>query len=191
MKVGLFFGSFNPLHTGHMAIAQYMTAYTDLEQVWFVVSPQNPFKDKKSLLDQHHRLMLVRIATEDHPDFKACDVELSMPQPSYTADSLARLKEKDPQHDFSLIMGSDNLNTFHKWKNHEQLLQEHPLYVYPRPNAASSGPLAQHPQVQLTQAPLMDISASFIRKSIAKKKDISYFLPPKVWQYIDEMNFYK
>ena len=108
MKVGLFFGSFNPLHTGHMAIAQYMTAYTDLEQVWFVVSPQNPFKDKKSLLDQQHRLMLVRIATEDHPDFKACDVELSMPQPSYTADSLARLKEKHPQHDFSLIMGKDH-----------------------------------------------------------------------------------
>lgn len=191
MKTGLFFGSFNPLHIGHMAIAQYMVEYTDLEQLWFVVSPQNPFKDKKSLLDQHHRLMMVRIATEDHPHFKACDIELSMPQPSYTADSLARLKEKYPQHNFSLIMGSDNLNTFHKWKNHEQLLQKHRLYVYPRPNTSCKGPLTQHPRVQLTQAPLMDISASFIRKSIAKKKDISYFLPPKVWQYIDEMNFYK
>lgn len=191
MKIGLFFGSFNPLHIGHMAIAQYMVEFTDLEQLWFVVSPQNPFKEKSSLLDQHHRLMLVRIATEDHPDFKACDIELSMSQPSYTTDSLARLKEKYPQHDFSLIMGSDNLSTFHKWKNHHVILQNHQLYVYPRPNVAISGPLAHHKQVQLTQAPLMDVSASFIRKSIAKKKDISCFLPHKVWQYIDEMNFYK
>lgn len=190
MKVGLFFGSFNPLHIGHMAIAQYIVEFTDLEQVWFVVSPKNPFKEKCSLLDQHHRLMMVRIATEDHPQFQASNIEFNLPQPSYTVDTLTYLKEQYPVHNFALIMGGDNLNSFHKWKNYEHILEEHELYVYPRSEIKDCA-LVSNPKVHLTQAPLMDISASFIRKSIADKKDISYFLLPKVWQYIDEMNFYK
>ena len=190
MKTGLFFGSFNPLHIGHMTIAQYLVEFTDLEQVWFVVSPQNPFKEKSSLLDQHHRLMMVRIATEDHPQFQASDIEFNLSQPSYTVDSLTYLKEKYPKHNFALIMGGDNLNSFHKWKNYERILEEHELYVYPRPESKDCA-LASHKKVRVTLAPLMDISASFIRKSIADKKDISYFLLPKVWQYMDEMNFYK
>ena len=190
MKVGLFFGSFNPLHIGHMAIAQYIVEFTDLEQVWFVVSPKNPFKEKCSLLDQHHRLMMVRIATEDHPQFQASNIEFNLPQPSYTVDTLTYLKEQYPVHNFALIMGGDNLNSFHKWKNYEHILEEHELYVYPRPESKDCA-LVSHPKVHLTQAPLIDISASFIRKSIADNKDISYFLPPKVCQYMDEMNFYK
>ena len=190
MKIGLFFGSFNPLHIGHMAIAQYMVEFTDLEQLWFLVSPQNPFKEKNSLLDQHHRLMMVRVATEYHPQFKDCDIEFELSQPSYTSDTLAHLREKYPQHVFALIMGSDNLHSFPKWKNHYSILQNHQLYVYPRPNSKDCK-LRHHPKVHLTQAPMMDVSASFIRKAIAKQKDISYLLPPKVWRYIDEMNFYK
>ncbi len=190
MKTGLFFGSFNPLHIGHMTIAQYMVEFTDLEQIWFVVSPQNPFKEKHSLLDQHHRLMMIRIATEDHPQFQASNIEFNLPKPSYTVDTLAYLKEKYPEHDFALIIGGDNLNSFHKWKNYEHILEEYELYVYPRPESKDHS-LAGHKKVYLIQAPLMDISASFIRKSIADKKDISYFLPTKVWKYIDEMNFYK
>ena len=173
-----------------MTIAQYMVEFTDLKQVWFVVSPQNPFKEKRSLLDQQHRLMMVRIATEDHLQFQASNIEFNLPQPSYTVDTLTYLKEKYPTYNFALIMGGDNLNSFHKWKNYEHILEEHELYVYPRTESIDCN-LANHPKVHLTQAPLMDISASFIRKSIADKKDISYFLPPKVWQYVDEMNFYK
>mgnify|MGYP001231824905 FL=1 len=190
MKTGLFFGSFNPLHIGHMTIAQYMVEFTDLEQVWFVVSQQNPFKEKSSLLDQNHRLMMVRIATEDHPQFQASDIEFNLSQPSYTVDTLTFLKELYPTHDFALIMGRDNLSSFHKWKNYERILEEHELYVYPRPKSKDCN-LLSHPKVHLVHAPLMDISASFIRKCIAEKKEISYFLPHKVWQYIDEMNFYK
>lgn len=190
MKIGLFFGSFNPLHIGHMAIAQYMVEFTDLEQVWFVVSPQNPFKEKSSLLDQHHRLMMVRIATEDNPKLNASDIEFNLPQPSYTVDTLAYIQEKYPKHSFSLIMGSDNLQHFRKWKNADAILANHQLYVYPRPKTKDCE-LATHPKVQITQAPLMEISASFIRQSIADKKAISYLLPEKVWQYVDEMNFYR
>ena len=190
MKTGLFFGSFNPLHIGHMTIAQYMVEFTDLEQVWFVMSPQNPFKEKSNLLAQHHRLMMVRIATEDHRQFQASDIEFNLSQPSYTVDTLTYLKEQYPTHNFALIMGRDNLNSFHKWKNYEQILKEHELYVYPRTESEDCA-LVRHKKVHLTKAPLVDISASFIRKSIADKKDISYYLPPKVWQYMDEMNFYK
>tara|TARA_B100000900_G_scaffold357216_1_gene327373 strand:- start:1057 stop:1629 length:573 start_codon:yes stop_codon:yes gene_type:complete len=190
MKIGLFFGSFNPLHIGHMTIAQYMVEFTYLEQVWFIVSPQNPFKEKSTLLDQHQRLMMVRIATEDYSKFQASNIEFKLPKPSYTVDTLTYLKEKYPTHDFALIMGSDNLNSFHKWKNYKYILEEHELYVYPRPKSKDCA-LTSHKKVYLTQAPIMDISASFIRKSIAEKKDISFFLPPKVWQYMDEMSFYK
>ena len=190
MKVGLFFGSFNPIHIGHMAIAQYMLEHTALEKIWFVVSPQNPFKTKESLLDQQHRLTIVRIAVEDDPNMQASNIEFNLPIPSYTVDTLTYLREAHPDIDFALIMGKDNLVHFHKWKNHESILEHHNIYVYPRPYCKACE-MEKHEKVQLTKAPLMDISAEFIRKSIREKKEVSYFLPQKIYEYIDEMNFYK
>lgn len=190
MHIGLFFGSFNPIHVGHLVLANYMSAFTDLEQVWFVVSPHNPLKVKNSLLDQNHRLQLVNLAIESKPEFKSSNIEFGLSQPSYTVNTLAHLKEKYPKHTFSLILGEDNLESFTKWKNHEYILENHKLYVYPRPGS-SPGDLKAHKQVIMTQAPLMDISSTFIRNAIKAKKDVSFFLHPEVWQYIDEMNFYK
>ena len=190
MKTGLFFGSFNPIHVGHMAIAQYMLEHTDIDKIWFVVSPQNPFKTKSTLLDQQHRLVLVRIATEDYPKLTASNIEFYLPIPSYTVDTLAHLRENYPKEDFALIMGQDNLNNFHKWKNYEAILEWHDVYVYPRPKAKGCQ-LENHTKIHLTQAPMMDISAKFIRKCIQENKAVSYFLPPKIMKYIDEMNFYK
>lgn len=190
MKIGLFFGSFNPIHIGHMAIAQYMLEHTNLETIWFVVSPQNPFKQKSTLLDQQHRLTMVRIATEDNPKLKASNIEFTLPVPSYTVDTLAYLKEKHPNYEFSLIMGRDNLMHFHKWKNHEQILEHHDIFVYPRPYCKESR-LDDHSKVFITKAPLMDISSEFIRNCIRERKEVSYFLPSKISIYIDEMNFYK
>lgn len=190
MKIGLFFGSFNPIHIGHMAIAQYMLEHTILETIWFVVSPQNPFKQKTTLLDQQHRLTMVRIATEDNPKLKASNIEFSLPIPSYTVDTLAYLKEMYPKDEFSLIMGRDNLMHFHKWKNYEQILDEHDIFVYPRPYCQKSQ-LDNHLKVHITKAPLMDISSEFIRKCIRENKEVNYFLPAKISIYIDEMNFYK
>ena len=190
MKIGLFFGSFNPIHIGHMAIAQYMLEHTNLETIWFVVSPQNPFKQKCTLLDQQHRLTMVRIATEDNPKLKASNIEFTLPVPSYTVDTLAYLKEKHPNYEFSLIMGRDNLMHFHKWKNHEQILEHHDIFVYPRPYCKESR-LDDHSKVFITKAPLMDISSEFIRNCIRERKEVSYFLPSKISIYIDEMNFYK
>lgn len=190
MKTGLFFGSFNPIHVGHMAISQYMLEHTDIDKIWFVVSPQNPFKTKRTLLDQQHRLVLVRIATEDNPKLTASNIEFSLPIPSYTVDTLAYLRESYPEEDFSLIMGQDNLTHFHKWKNYETILEWHDIYVYPRPKFKSCE-LENHPKIHITQAPMMDISAEFIRKCIQENKAVSYFLPAKIMEYIDEMNFYR
>jgi nicotinate-nucleotide adenylyltransferase len=190
MKVGLFFGSFNPIHIGHMAIAQYMLEHTALEKIWFVVSPQNPFKTKETLLDQQHRLTIVRIAVEDDPRMQASNIEFNLPIPSYTVDTLTYLREAHPNEEFALIMGQDNLVHFHKWKNHESILENHNIYVYPRPGCKPCD-MERHEKVQLTKAPLMDISAEFIRRSIREKKEVSYFLPQKINDYIDEMNFYK
>jgi nicotinate-nucleotide adenylyltransferase len=190
MKIGLFFGSFNPVHIGHMAIANYMAEFTDLQQVWFVISPQNPLKLKSSLLGDHHRLQLVRLAIGDSLKYKTSNIEFKMPQPSYTSDTLARLSEKYPQHRFALIMGSDNLQTFHKWKNYEHILSEYPLYVYPRPGS-DGGTLASHPQVKQVPAPFMDISATFIRESIKQKKNVEFFMPQEAYEYLREMHFYE
>lgn len=193
MKIGLFFGSFNPVHIGHMAIANYMAEFTSLDRVWMVVSPHNPHKEKNSLLDDRHRLRLVREAIGDHKKLKASDIEFKLAQPSYTVNTLAHLKEKHPKDEFSLIMGHDNLLGFHKWKNHEEILAHHDIYVYPRLRKANeiSSPLEKHPKVKMTDAPLMEISASFIREAIRSKKDVRHFLPQSVWEYIGEMNFYK
>lgn len=190
MKIGLFFGSFNPVHIGHMVLANYMLTFTDLERIWFVVSPHNPLKVKKTLLADHHRLELVVRAIGDNSLIRASNIEFHLPQPSYTVNTLAHLNEKYPDNQFALIMGADNLESFTKWKNYEFILEHYKLYVYPRPGA-NPGILAQHPNVKLTQAPLVEISSTFIREAIRNKKDVRYFMPLAVWQYIDEMNFYK
>ena len=190
MHIGLFFGSFNPVHVGHMVLANYMASFTELEQVWFVVSPHNPLKEKSSLLDQNQRLHMVNLAIGDHPKLKSSNIEFSLSQPSYTINTLAHLKEKFPQHRFSLIMGEDNLKSFTKWKNYEEILNNYKLFVYPRPNS-ESGDLKHHKNVIMTEAPLMEISSSMIRKAIKAKKDLSSFVPAAVWQYLDEMHFYK
>ncbi len=190
MKIGLFFGSFNPIHIGHLAIANYMAEYTDLEQIWFVVSPQNPFKNKSGLLADYHRLELVNKAIERYPNFKASNIEFGMPQPSFTIDTLTYLKEKNPSHQFSLIIGSDNLKSFSKWKNHELILKNHDLFVYPRPNFRSED-ISLDGNIYIVAAPLIEISSSFIREAIKEKKNIPYFMPEKAHNYLKEMHFYE
>ena len=190
MKTGLFFGSFNPIHIGHMAIANYMVSFTDLQQVWFVVSPHNPLKEKKTLLSDMHRLRLVREAIADDTRFKASNIEFKLPQPSYTINTLAYLKEKHLAKQFALIIGADNLQTFHKWKNYEEILKQYEVYVYPRPGS-DGGDLKSHPKVKWTNAPFMEISSTFIREAIRTKKDIRHYLPEAAWKYIVEMHFYE
>ena len=173
-----------------MVIANWFVEYTDLEKVWFVVSPQNPFKEKKSLLTDHHRLALVRTAIEDDPRFWVTDIEFKMPQPSYTIDTLTYLEEKYPNKDLVILAGSDQLPTFDKWKNPDRILELYQLYVYKRPGYIGSN-WDDHESVKLFDTPQMDISSTFIRKSIAKGKDMRYMLPAKVWEYIREMHFYE
>jgi nicotinate-nucleotide adenylyltransferase len=189
MKTGLFFGSFNPIHVGHLVIANYMVEFTDIDQVWFVVSPQNPFKKKATLLADYHRLALVREAIYDDMRFRACDIEMKMPQPSYTIDTLAYLRDQYPDRDFVLIMGADGLPTFNQWKNYEEIIRTTTRYIYPRPGYEFNP--AEHPNCVFVNAPLMDISASFIRQCIKEKKDVRYFLHARVYEYIREMHFYE
>jgi len=190
MKIGLFFGSFNPVHIGHMIIANYMATQTPLEQVWLVVSPQNPFKEKKSLARDYDRLHLVRMAIGDNPKLKASNIEFDLPKPSYTIDTLTYLKEQHPDHEFVLIMGGDNLGTFHKWKNYEIILRDYEVYVYQRPSY-KLGDLATHPKVQVFEAPLMQISASYIRKSIKEGNSVQYLVPKTVFEYLQGSNLYR
>jgi nicotinate-nucleotide adenylyltransferase len=190
MKVGLFFGTFNPVHIGHMAIAGYLAEFADLHEVWMVVTPNNPHKATGSLLQDYHRFEMVRIAIGDYKNIKPSKIEFNLPRPSYTNKTLVHLQENYPDVQFSLIMGSDNLNTFKKWKNWEEIINHHQLYVYPRPNY-DGGELKDHKQVKLVEAPLMQISSTFIRNSIQNKKDVRFMLPESVYKYIDEMNFYK
>jgi len=190
MKIGLFFGSFNPIHIGHLAIANYIVEFTDLDKVWFVVSPHNPLKQKNTLLADHHRLEMVRLAVEDDNRFKASDIEFKLSQPSYTIDTLAYLREKYPDTNFAVIMGSDGLSSFEKWKNFRELINNYPRYVYPRPGT-NPELLKNIENGRVVNAPLMDISSTFVRESIANKKDLRYFLPEKVWQYISDMHFYE
>ncbi len=189
-KTGLVFGSFNPVHTGHLILANYMAEFTDLDEVWLVVSPQNPLKSKASLLAEYHRLALARLAVEDHPHLRVSDIEFKMPKPSYTIDTLTWLSEKYPERKFILIGGTDNFKHFHKWKNYEQILSQYQLYVYPRPGYPL-GNFENHPHIKLFEAPLMEISSSFIRKGIKAKKDMSFWMPDKVYHYILEMHFYE
>lgn len=191
MKIGLFFGTYNPVHVGHMVIANYMVEFTDLDKVWMVVTPQNPFKQKESMLKDYDRLHLMKLAIGEDDRLKASDIEFSLPLPNYTVTTLAYLKEKYPDVDFALIMGADNLNHFHKWKNHQEILKNHDLYVYPRLESNDGGELRQHFKVNYVEAPVMKISSSFIRKAIADGKKVDHYMPKDVAQYIDEMNIYR
>ena len=192
MKVGLFFGTFNPIHVGHMIIANYMAEFSDLDEVWFVVTPQSPFKQKVSMLSNHHRLAIVNIAVENYTKLKTSDIEFKLPQPNYTINTLVHIEEKFPDNQFCLIMGEDNLKGFHKWKNYETILQNYELYVYPRISSGETKHrFLNHSKVHKINAPIVQISSTFIRKSIQENRDISTMLPENVWNYIDEMNFYK
>ena len=191
LKVGLYFGSFNPIHIGHMAIANYMVEYTSIDQLWFVVSPHNPLKNKSNLLNDYQRLELVNRAIEDDNRFRASNIEFDLPNPSYTIDTLAYLSDKYPDYQFVILMGSDNLESFHKWKNFKTIVQNYGIIVYPRPGFEQAKVLKHENITIAKEAPLMEISSSFIRNAIKEGKDVRHYLPQNVWEYVDEMNFYK
>ncbi|MFM6976530.1 MAG: nicotinate (nicotinamide) nucleotide adenylyltransferase [Sphingobacteriaceae bacterium] len=190
MKIGLFFGSFNPIHTGHLIIANYLANYTELDQVWLVVSPHNPLKEKSDLINMYDRLEMAKLATDQAENIRVSDIELSLPQPSYTIDTLTHLNARYPEHQFYLIMGSDNLNSLKKWKNYELILRDYQILVYPRPGSAPSE-LADHPSVSITQTPLMELSATFIRNAIKNKKNVRFFVPETVLEFIESKNLYR
>ncbi|MDM1517023.1 nicotinate (nicotinamide) nucleotide adenylyltransferase [Myroides odoratimimus] len=194
MKVGLYFGTFNPIHIGHLVIANHMVQYTDLDEVWMVVTPHSPLKKKKGLLEDFHRIHMVNLATADYDYIKPSDVEFNLPQPNYTVNTMAHLHERYPKHEFSLLMGQDNLDSLPKWKNYEVLLERYPIYVYPRifSGKEEANPLLDHPNIHLVEnAPIMEISATFIRDSIKEGKNIMPLLDKEVWKYIDHNLFYK
>ena len=189
-KTGLFFGSFNPIHVGHLIIANYLSNESELDEIWLVVSPQNPFKEKKSLASNYDRIHLVNLAIEDHLDIKASNIEFDLPKPSYTIDTLSYLYELYPAEEFSLIMGGDNLASFHKWKNYEQILEKHDIYVYRRPGYSSER-FNDHNRVTFVDAPLLDISATFVRKAIRSDKSIKYLVPTPVYEYVSTSHLYR
>lgn len=191
MRIGLFFGSFNPIHIGHLVIADVMATHTDLDQVWFVVSPQNPFKSSRSLLHEFDRLKMVELAIADNYKLKAVDVEFHMPRPSYTADTLAYLSDKHPDHDYRLIIGEDNLVHFHKWKNYQSILDHYGLYVYPRPDVNKEKIKVSHESIRYISSPMLDISATFIRNAIKNQHSVRYLLHESVIGYIDQKKFYQ
>lgn len=191
-KTGLFFGSFNPIHIGHLILANYILEHSDLAELWFVVSPQNPFKEKKSLLKDHNRLDMVRLALENYPRMRASNVEFSLPQPSYTADTLAYLHEQHPDHSFCLIMGQDNLAGLNRWKNADHLVAQHEIIVYPRVyEHKAEDVLMQHPNIHHIKAPIIELSATEIREMIREGKNVRPMLPPEVFDYLDGSHFYK
>lgn len=204
MNIGLYFGTFNPIHIGHLIISNYMADYTDLDQVWLIVSPQNPLKKKSSLLEDYHRLAIVKVAIDDNLKLRASDIEFNMPRPSYTSDTLAYIQEKHPDNHFHLIMGEDNLRTFHKWKNFEHIIANHKIYVYPRVLTIQEereveeigylpkNNLQAHENVVMCDdAPIMKVSSSFIRQAIKDGNDVRYLLTDPVHKYVEEMNFYR
>ena len=192
MKVGLYFGTFNPIHIGHLIIANHMAEFSRLEQIWMVVTPHNPHKTKSTLLDDYKRLEMVFLATENYPKIKPSDIEFKLPQPNYTVNTLVHLQEKYPQHEFSLIMGEDNLNSLHKWKNYEVILQNHDIYIYPRISTEAINPeFKAHPRIHKIDAPVVEISSTFIRDSIKAGKNVWALLPEDVWKYVDHNNLYK
>ena len=192
MKIGLYFGTFNPIHVGHLIIANHLAEHSSLDKIWFVVTPLSPFKKKNSLLDNRQRYEMVYRATKDYIKLEPSDIEFNLPQPNYTIDTLTYLLEKHPKHKFSLIMGEDNLKSFHKWKNYELILENHDIYVYPR---ISEGTIDtrfnDHDKIIKINAPIIELSSTFIRTSIKDGKNVRPMLPENVWEYIDEMNFFK
>lgn len=189
-KTGLLFGSFNPIHIGHLIIAAYMQQFTDLEEIWFVVSPHNPLKEKKDLLDDQERLAMVKMAIDNNPIFSACEIEFSMPRPSYTIDTLNQLESIHPDREFVIIAGTDIFEKFHKWKDYKLLPEKYFFYIYNRP-ACDAGEYVHHPSVHIFDAPLLDISSTFIREAIKNRKDVRYMLSEKVWKYIQVKGFYR
>lgn len=190
MRIGLFFGSFNPVHTGHLIIANHFAENIDLQQVWFVVSPQNPFKEKGSLLDEKHRLYMVNLAVENNYKLQASNIEFHLPQPSYTINTLTYLKEKHPEHTFVLLMGSDNLPGLHKWKHIELILRDHPVYVYAR-RGVDVVPEGLEGDIRIFHLPLLDLSSTAIRQLIREGKSVRYLVPDPVFEHLQEMHFYK
>lgn len=191
MKIGLYFGTFNPIHVGHLIIANHLAENSDLDQIWMVVTPHNPHKQKNTLLNDYQRLEMVQLATEDYTKIKASDIEFTLPQPNYTVNTLAHLQDKYPKHEFCLIMGEDNLKSLHKWKNYETILNHYAIYVYPRiVNGGETAVYETHKNITKIDAPIVELSATFIRESIKNKKNIAPMLPQKVWQYIDHNLFY-
>ncbi len=192
MKIGLYFGSFNPIHIGHMILANHMVENTDINEIWMVVTPHNPHKNKKTLLDNHHRYEMVFRATTGYDKLKPSNIEFSLPQPNYTVHTLIHLQEKYPLKEFCLIMGEDNLKTFHKWKNYEVILQNHHIYVYPRITSETiDSQFINHPKITVVQAPVVEISSTHIRTQIKEGKNIQPLVPATAWEYIDHNNFYK
>lgn len=192
MKVGLYFGTFNPIHVGHLIIANHMAEFSGLDQIWLVVTPHNPHKEKQTLLDDYKRLEMVHLATEDFPKLRPSDIEFKLPQPNYTVNTLAYLHEKFPQHQFALIMGEDNLKSLHKWKNYEVILQKYEIYVYPRiADGTIEIDAGKFPNVKRIDAPVIELSSTFIRESVKSGKNSRPMLPEKVWKYIDQNNLYR
>ncbi len=192
MKIGLYFGTFNPIHIGHLIVANHLAENSDLDQVWLIVTPHNPLKQKKTLLDDYQRLHMVNLAIENYPKLKVSDIEFKLPQPNYTVNTLAHLQEKFPKYMFALIMGEDNLNTLHKWKNYNYIIEHHNIYVFPRiTNEVADHEILSHKNIIKINAPIIEISSTFIRNSIKEKKNIAPMLPEKIWQYIEHNNFYK
>ncbi len=189
MKTGLFFGSFNPIHVGHLILASYMVEYTDLQQVMFVISPKSPFKQKSNLLNEYDRLELVRVATEDDTRLSPTDIEFKLEQPNYTVHTLLHLEERYPRHEFVLMMGSDTVNTLPKWKNYQEIISNYSIYVYPRPENPLNPP--EGADVHQFDAPLMRISSSFIRETVKAGKSIRYLVPDSVLERIDKWGFYQ
>lgn len=192
MKVGLYFGTFNPIHVGHLIIANYLAENSDLDEVWMVVTPHNPLKKKSGLLEDYHRLHMINLATERFDKIKPSDIEFKLPQPNYTINTLIHLTEKFPKYEFSLIMGEDNLKSLNKWKNYEQILKDYDIYVYPRISESEvPDEFVNHPKIHKVEAPIIELSSTFIRNSVKESKDIRPMLDDKVWEYIDHNLFYR
>jgi nicotinate-nucleotide adenylyltransferase len=190
---GLFFGSFNPIHIGHLVLANYMLSFEDIDELWFVISPHNPLKEKSTLLNDKQRLYMANLALENTPKIKVSNIEFGLPKPSYTIDTMSHLEAKYPHKKFTLIMGADNILTIHKWKNYELLLKKYPILIYPRLGSDIDESIKKLPEnkIRTTNAPIVEISSTFIRNAIKEKKNIEFFLPATVYKYIEEMNLYK
>lgn len=192
MKIGLYFGTFNPIHVGHLIIANHLAENSDLDQVWMVVTPHNPLKNKAGLLPDYHRLHMVHLATQGYEHIVPSDIEFKLPQPNYTVNTLAHLQEKYPNHTFSLIMGEDNLKSLQKWKNYEVILNNYKLYVYPRiTSTQETNSAIIHSNIIQINAPIVELSSTFIRQNIKNQKNVKPMLDAKVWEYIDHNLFYK